>query len=64
MQQLEDIMHKEMSRKEFLATVGFGMASLFGFSTVLRFLFGKGQQASRGSMASSGYGSSSYGGNK
>ena len=64
MQQLEDIMHKEMSRKEFLATLGFGIASLFGFSTVLRFLFGKGQQAHNGRIANQGYGSSTYGGDK
>jgi hypothetical protein len=61
MQHLEDIMHKEMSRKEFLATVGFGMASLFGFSTALKFLFGKGQ-AAHGRVSTMGYGSSAYGG--
>jgi len=56
-------MHKEMSRREFLTTVGFGLASLFGFSTVLRFLFGKGQ--THGARAASGgYGSNAYGGNK
>jgi hypothetical protein len=60
MQHLEDIMHKEMSRKEFLATVGFGLASLFGFSTAIKFLFGKNQASGR--TATMGYGSSAYGG--
>src|SRR5258708_23352379 len=52
------------SRKEFLATLGFGIASILGFSTVMRLLFGKGQQAHGGHMVNAGYGSSTYGGNK
>jgi hypothetical protein len=64
MQNLEDIVQREMSRKEFLATIGFGMASLFGLSTILRFLFGKGQQAHGGRAINTGYGASTYGGNK
>jgi hypothetical protein len=59
--QIDEVMSKEVTRKEFLATIGFGMASILGFSTILKFVFGKGaQQTSR----SSGYGSSAYGGNK
>jgi len=61
MQYLDDIMNKEMSRKEFLTTVGFGLASVFGLSTIVRFVFGKGQH---GRLASSGYGSSAYGGDR
>jgi hypothetical protein len=56
--QLQDLMQKEMSRKEFLATLGFGVASIFGLATILRML-GKGPQQS-----GRGYGSSSYGGSK
>ncbi len=56
--QVHYLLHKEMSRKEFLATVGFGLATLVGLSTLLQ-LLGK-QNPWR---TSQGYGSSSYGGN-
>ncbi len=49
-------MRKEMSRKEFLITVGFGLATLVGLSSLLQ-LLGK-----RNPWQSSGYGSMSYGG--
>ena len=62
MQYLEDIMHKEMSRKEFLATVGFGLVSALGFSTALKFLLGKNHPSYHGHSVSAGYGSSAYGG--
>ena len=51
-------MQKEMTRKEFLATMGFGVASIFGLSTVIKMLSSK-QSGQRSSL---GYGSSSYGG--
>jgi hypothetical protein len=60
METIEDILHKDMSRKEFLATLGFGVASLFGIGTMLKFFFGK--QQGRMHSASQGYGSSNYGG--
>lgn len=60
MRQLDEVMNKEMTRKEFLATLGFGIASIMGFSTVLRFLFGRGSQQT----ANAGYGANAYGGNK
>jgi hypothetical protein len=53
--QLDTLMQKEMTRKEFLATMGLAVASIMGFSSVLRLLGGK----SHGSSA--GYGSRSYG---
>lgn len=62
MQQLENIVGKEMTRKEFLTTVGFGIASLFGFSAVLKFLLH--DQHQPGGAVNSGYGSSSYGRDK
>lgn len=55
--QVNELLQKEMSRKEFLATLGFGVASVFGLGTILRLL-------GHNSSASMGYGSSSYGGNK
>lgn len=60
MRQLDEVMNKEMTRKEFLATLGFGVASIMGFSTVLKFLFGRGSQQ----QVSAGYGASAYGGRK
>ncbi len=59
MKQLESIMQKEMTRQEFITTLGFGLASILGFSSVLRLLFGKGQQHQ--SSAPRGYGASTYG---
>ncbi len=61
MRQLEDVMGKEVTRKEFLATLGFGLASILGFSGILKFIFGKGSNTHRGSM---GYGASVYGGKR
>jgi hypothetical protein len=55
--QISTLMQKEMTRKEFLATMGVGVASVMGFSTVVKLLSGK--PMNRSGM---GYGSSSYGG--
>jgi hypothetical protein len=54
-------MQREVTRKEFLATVGFGVASIFGFSTLIHLLTGKSFGVHHSGM---GYGSSSYGGAK
>ncbi|HKR81468.1 MAG TPA: hypothetical protein VJR27_00510 [Candidatus Saccharimonadales bacterium] len=61
MRQLENIMQKEMTRKEFIGTLGFGLASIFGLSSILRFVFGKGDARNNASL---GYGSNVYGGRK
>lgn len=50
-------MQKEMTRKEFLATMGFGLASVLGFSSIIGLLSGKSYK-----HVNSGYGSSLYGG--
>jgi hypothetical protein len=34
-------MHKEITRKEFVATLAFGMASILGVSTITHLLTGK-----------------------
>lgn len=60
MKQLEDIMNKEVTRKEFLATLGFGVASILGFSGIVKFLFGKGSHNQQ--RSSLGYGNGAYGG--
>jgi len=59
MQKITDMMHKEMTRKEFLATLGFGIATIAGFSTVLRML-GKNNPWQHESQV--GYGGGAYGG--
>lgn len=61
MKQIETILQKEMTRKEFLATLGFGVASILGFSNILRLIFSKGHE-SRGGSVLNGYGASVYGG--
>ena len=58
--QLENILQKDMSRKEFLATLGFGVASILGFSSIIKMLTGK--SASHHMKMGMGYGSSAYGG--
>lgn len=60
MKQLQGLMQKEMSRKEFLATLGLGIVSIMGFSTLINALMGKQQNQN----TSVGYGSSPYGGVK
>ncbi len=62
MQKITDMMHKEMTRKEFLATLGFGIATVAGFSTILRML-GKNNPWHHDNQ-SVGYGGGSYGGRK
>jgi hypothetical protein len=54
---LNDITQKEMSRKEFLTTLGLGLASVMGFSAILKILGHKGFTSSQ----SHGYGTSPYG---
>jgi hypothetical protein len=49
-------MQKEMSRKEFLATAGFGVASLFGMGTLLRLLGHNPPHALRNTTNSFNYG--------
>ncbi|HSW99336.1 MAG TPA: hypothetical protein VLF71_05900 [Candidatus Saccharimonadales bacterium] len=53
---LQSLLQKEMTRKEFLATIGLGVASILGFSSLLKLL------GLRGSASQShGYGSHGYG---
>jgi hypothetical protein len=60
--QVNNIMHKEVSRKEFLGMSGLALASVFGFGTVVKLLTGKSLGGHR--HFASGYGSSTYGGGK
>lgn len=59
---LNTLLQKEMTRKEFLATLGLGVATVMGLTTVLKMLSGNngGQQVG----SSGGYGASAYGGKR
>lgn len=61
MQRLNNLMQKEMTRKEFLATLGFGVATIMGLSTLLTLL---GKKNPLTDHADLGYGAGSYGGRK
>ncbi|HSX34230.1 MAG TPA: hypothetical protein VLF62_01125 [Candidatus Saccharimonadales bacterium] len=57
---LQNLMEKEMTRKEFLAACGLGIASLLGFGSLIRMLNGK-DQATGGAGLTNGYGVHRYG---
>ncbi|HEX3568568.1 MAG TPA: hypothetical protein VHT70_02735 [Candidatus Saccharimonadales bacterium] len=58
--QIASIMQKEVTRKEFLTALGFGVVSILGFSSIVKLLTGKGFNHS----VDVGYGASVYGGKK
>jgi hypothetical protein len=62
--QIDTLLQKQMTRKEFLATLGFGAASVMGFSTVIKMLTGKSVEHHVFKTSGYGYGSSPYGGGK
>jgi hypothetical protein len=57
--QLSALMQKEVTRKEFLAMLGLGVATLLGFGSIIRLLSGNKHDSSV-----AGYGTSVYGGHK
>ena len=57
--QIAALAQKEMTRKEFITTMGFGVASIFGFSTVIHLLSGKSGLLAH--KSTSGYGGGAYG---
>lgn len=63
-QPLNQLMQKEMDRKEFLLTLGLGVASIFGFSTIIHLLTGKSVSGHLNKGVTGGYGFTSYGGGK
>lgn len=58
------LMEKEVTRKEFLAMLGFGVASVLGFSNILNFLNGKHLENHTSHSSTVGYGSMPYGGGR
>jgi len=61
-EQIDQLLHKEMSRKEFLQHIVSAALILFGISGILKALLQ--QQGKQGRSMSAGYGSSAYGGAK
>lgn len=61
--QVNTLLQKEMTRKEFLATLGLASASILGFSSIIKLLTGKSlhTQLAPPSRSHYGYGSSPYG---
>ncbi len=60
--QIDTLLQREMTRKEFIATLGLGMASVLGFSHIIQLLTGKSLHRQFGQRpTSAGYGSSPYG---
>lgn len=55
---IDELMQREMTRKEFLSVIGFGIASLVGLSAILELL---GKTKSEPQQHSNGYGSNAYG---
>ncbi len=62
MQKINELMQKEMTRKEFLTTVGFGVASIFGLSAIIKLITNKENPLTR--QNEFGYGGGTYGGHK
>lgn len=62
MDHIKKLMQKEMTRKEFLTTLAFGVATLIGLSSLLGIL-GKTNPWDRQNSAL-GYGNGPYGGGK
>ncbi len=56
--QIQALVQKEVTRKEFMATLGLGAASLMGLGSILKLV---NSQSGSSQKASSGYGSSGYG---
>lgn len=60
MSRLDELLSKEMTRRQFLVTIGLGFASIFGLSAILGTLAGD-PRTGISSGADNGYGDRSYG---
>jgi hypothetical protein len=54
--QLDTLLQQEMTRREFMTTIGFGAVSLLGFGSLLRLLKGDSSVLPRSSSVRRGYG--------
>lgn len=67
--QLDSLFQREMTRKEFMATIAVGLAGIAGFGSILKFVnptfattTATNQNQTKPHIASNTYGSSAYGG--
>jgi len=59
---VSELLQKQVTRKEFMATTGLGIVSILGFSTIIHFLSGKKSSGfATTTRRTSGYGSHPYG---
>jgi hypothetical protein len=63
-QHLNELLQKEMTRKEFMATLALGVGSIMGFSSIIKLLTGKSLTHHGITSTRLGYGGSAYGGGK
>lgn len=56
---MEELLQREMTRKQFMATLGFGVLSLFGFATIMGLFTPSTPKVSSSSQV--GYGGRGYG---
>ncbi len=61
-EKLQPLLDREMSRKEFLWALGFGIVSIFGVSTIIRLLSGKSVETHLQQKV--GFGATPYGGKR
>ena len=61
---LDTLLQREMTRKEFITTLGFGMASVLGFSHIIQLLTGRSARRHLNRQVGFGYGSTPYGGGR
>lgn len=61
-EKINELAQKDMTRKEFLTAIGLGLATIFGFASILRILTGKSLDTQQSSAY--GYGGGPYGGHK
>ena len=59
MSRFDELLHKEMTRRQFLATLGLGFISLFGFSAIMGMLSEGDSQ--KQPPQQTGYGGRTYG---
>lgn len=59
---IQDILEKEVSRKEFLVHIGVAVAAAVGISSVIRNIFNSTQSKETSGIGFSGYGESGYSG--
>jgi hypothetical protein len=58
---LDTLLQREMTRKEFIAAIGFGVASVMGVGSIIKFVKPSFGSSLSQPTSSQGYGTSAYG---